>query len=65
MSATIRCLSPTVGPEDAARITIREGDRLRLRLINPSADTIFCVFVERRELEVVRADRLRGDHLIG
>jgi len=45
-------------PDDPARITVRKGDRLRLRLINPSADTIFCVFVERHELEVVHADGL-------
>lgn len=45
-------------PDDPARITVRRGDRLRLRLINPSADTIYCVFVERHELEVVHADGL-------
>lgn len=45
-------------PEDPTTVTARRGDRLRLRLINPSADTLFCVFVEGHELEVVRADGL-------
>jgi len=45
-------------PEDALSVKVGRGDRLRLRLINPSADTIFCVFVEGHELEVVRADGL-------
>lgn len=43
-------------PEDPARVSVRRGDRLRLRLVNPSADTLYCVFVEDHELEVVRAD---------
>ena len=33
-------------PADPERVTVRRGDRMRPRLINPSADTIFCVFVE-------------------
>lgn len=45
-------------PTEPASVSVRRGDRLRLRLINPSADTIFCVFVERHELEIVRADGL-------
>ncbi len=45
-------------PEAPAVVPVRRGDRLRLRLINPSADTLFCVFVEGHELEVVRADGL-------
>ncbi len=45
-------------PEDPPAVAVRRGDRVRLRLINPSADTLFCVFVEGHELEVVRADGL-------
>jgi len=43
-------------PDAPASVSVRRGDRLRLRLINPSADTIFCVYVEDHELEVVGAD---------
>lgn len=39
-----------------ATVVVRRGDVLRLRLINPSADTLYCVFVEGHELEVVQAD---------
>ena len=45
-------------PADPRTISVKRGDRLRLRLINPSADTLFCVFVEGHELQVVRADGL-------
>lgn len=45
-------------PADPTSVKVRRGDRVRLRLINPSSDTIFCVFVEGHELEVVRADGL-------
>lgn len=43
-------------PEAPAAVRVRRGDRVRLRLINPSSDTIFCVFVEGRPLTIVRAD---------
>lgn len=43
-------------PEAPFSLLVRRGDRVRLRLINPSADTIFCVFVEGQPLTVVRAD---------
>lgn len=43
-------------PEEPAAVRVRRGDRVRLRLINPSSDTIFCVFVEGRPLTIVRAD---------
>ena len=43
-------------PEAPATLEVARGERVRLRLINPSADTIYCVFVEGHELEVVAAD---------
>ena len=45
-------------PEDPARIDVRRGDRIRLRIANPSADTIFRFFVEDHELNVTHADGL-------
>lgn len=43
-------------PADPHTILARTGDRVRLRLINPSADTMYCVFVERHPLDVIAAD---------
>jgi FtsP/CotA-like multicopper oxidase with cupredoxin domain len=43
-------------PEAPAAVHVRRGDRVRLRLVNPSSDTIFCVFVEGHPLTIVRAD---------
>ena len=43
-------------PEAPAAVRVRKGERVRLRLINPSSDAIFCVFVEGHPLTVVRAD---------
>lgn len=43
-------------PEDPFQIVIGKGERMRLRLINPSADTIYCLFIEDHELEIVSAD---------
>lgn len=43
-------------PEAPASIRVRRGDRVRLRLLNPSSDTVFCVFAERHPLTIVRAD---------
>jgi FtsP/CotA-like multicopper oxidase with cupredoxin domain len=43
-------------PSAPTTVSVRRGDRVRLRLINPSADTIYCVFVEGHELQVIAAD---------
>ena len=45
-------------PEDPVRIDVRRGDRVRLRIANPSADTIFRVFIEDHEISVTHADGL-------
>lgn len=45
-------------PEDPDIVAVRRGDRLRLRVVNPSADTIFRVFVEDHELTITHADGL-------
>lgn len=43
-------------PDAPATVDVRRGDRIRLRLVNPSADTMYLVFVEGHELQVVAAD---------
>ena len=45
-------------PEAPAQIDVRRGERVRFRLINPAADTIYAVFVEDHELRVTHADGL-------
>lgn len=45
-------------PLDPESVRVRGGERLRLRIANPAADTLFCVFVEGHELEVTHADGL-------
>jgi len=45
-------------PEDPETIEVRRGDRLRLRIINPASDTVFCVFAENHTLRVTHADGL-------
>ena len=45
-------------PEAPAQIDVRRGERVRLRLINSGADTIYAVFVEDHELRVTHADGL-------
>ena len=43
-------------PQAPETVAVSRGDRVRLRLVNPSADTMYCVWVEDHELEIVRAD---------
>lgn len=43
-------------PADPPAIAVRHGERLRLRLINPAADTVYCVFIEDHQLSVTHAD---------
>ncbi len=45
-------------PGDAYRVLARRGDRVRLRIVNAAADTIYCVFVEDTALSVTHADGL-------
>ena len=45
-------------PEDPDAVAVRRGDRLRLRIVNPSADTIFRVFAENHDLTITHADGL-------
>jgi FtsP/CotA-like multicopper oxidase with cupredoxin domain len=46
-------------PEDPPTVRVRRGERLRLRLVNPSADTIFCLYVDGHPLTVTHADGQR------
>ena len=50
-------------PETPHVVQVRRGDRLRLRIVNPSADTIFRVFVEDHDLTLTHADGLAVRHL--
>jgi multicopper oxidase len=43
-------------PVDPPSVRLRRGQRLRLRVLNPAADTLFCFFVEGHELTVTHAD---------
>ncbi len=43
-------------PEGPFRVLARRGDRVRLRIVNAAADTIYCVFVEDAPLRVTHAD---------
>lgn len=43
-------------PEDPATLDVRRGERVRLRLMNPSADTIFRFAVAGHGLTVTHAD---------
>lgn len=50
-------------PSDPAIVRVRRGERLRLRIANPAADTLFCVFVEGHELTVTHADGQPVEHV--
>lgn len=43
-------------PEDPPTVSVKRGERLRLRLINAAADTIFSFVVEGHALTVTHAD---------
>lgn len=43
-------------PEDPDVVDVARGDRLRLRIVNPAADTIFRFFVEDHEMTITHAD---------
>jgi FtsP/CotA-like multicopper oxidase with cupredoxin domain len=43
-------------PEDPFPVLAGRGDRLRLRVVNAAADTIYCVFIEDAALTVTHAD---------
>ena len=43
-------------PQSPTVLTVARGQRIRLRLINPSADTVFRVSVEGHAMHVVAAD---------
>lgn len=45
-------------PEDPDQLRVRRGDRVRLRLVNAAADTIFCFFVEGLPMTITHADGL-------
>jgi len=50
-------------PEDPARVMVRPGDRVRLRVINAAADTAFCFFVEGHSLTVTHTDGQPVQHV--
>jgi len=45
-------------PEAPFQIDVRRGERVRLRLINAAADTMYALFVEGHQLTVTHADGL-------
>lgn len=49
-------------PEDPATLEVRRGERVRLRLMNPSADTIFRFAVAGHRLAVTHADGQPVEH---
>ena len=49
-------------PEDPATLEVRRGERVRLRLMNPSADTIFRFAVAGHRLTVTHADGQPVEH---
>ncbi len=46
-------------PEDPYPLRTRRGERVRLRLVNISSDTFYCVFVEQHPLTIVASDGQR------
>lgn len=49
-------------PEDPATLEVRRGERVRLRLMNPSADTIFRFAVAGHRLTVTHTDGQPVEH---
>lgn len=50
-------------PGDPATLEVRRGERVRLRLMNPSADTIFRFAVAGHRMTVTHADGLPVEHV--